>query len=1050
MIRHLWSRFVRDCFTSAHRRRSMLPVVGIERLEVRSLMSADTNVLFGPMAADVGIATVREAQLTGSQNTRELFPLTAIPQLHSNTGAAATLFLDFNGHFQDAWSTYRNVQSPVFSLDADRSTFSGWELATIHEILAQVAEDFTPFNLDVTTVEPPSFADRVAQRIVIGGATQDWWAGCGSGVSLPGSFSNSQANTAYVFSESFGLSLSIARGIAFVAAHEAGHAFGLEHQSQYGADGSYLCIRPPVDGVGGIMATGELTDRVTWSIGTTTSRTTIQDDVAVLAGSQNGFGFRADDHGNTQATATPLIAVGNRFAATGVISQANDVDAFSFTSNGGLATFNVLTARLDGNLQASVELRDASGSLLASATATKLAPAGLTAELPAGTYSVLVKSNGLYDSLGNYLLSGSVVSNSTAPLASVSNLQVNVGWGNRYQLQWDEVSGAAGYRVFQGPPNANSVPLATLPAGVTHFTRLVVIGQEPASPYRIEAFRGSQVSQSALVGPRLEFPQVTNNVRFNPESIGTDSVTLSWTPDPNAVAQRVVVTELVQELSFQYVSTVTVDAHQGRITLTGLKPGARYGVMVHGYNEGGGDPASYEVTLPSLNGPPATVISELTVRPGRQVDVAWQPVPNATGYRVYFEDAHGTHWAGRFDATQLRTTLNQLVLNGTYRVHVDAITPTGTSRATSDSFVVTPFRPTAPSAFTAVADSQRSVQLTWGDSDRETEYRVYRISGSTTIYQANLAAGTTQYRVTNLQPGQQYLFRVDAVNADGATSSSTISVTTPNLNPPTAPTQFTATAVSARSVQLTWGDSDRETEYRVYRISGSTTVYQANLAAGTTQYFVTNLQPSQQYSFRVDAVNADGVTSSSLVTVRTPEAPPSTPTGLRTTNVGQTFAALSWTDVTQETGYRVYQTTAGVEQLVATLAANTTQYTVNGLVKETTYRLRVAAFNAGGETSSALSVTTLAELPPPIRYFTAVAAGSSEVQLNWNDTTGETRYSVYQSTGTAGSTVIANLAANSTNFRVSGLLPRTTYRFFVLASNTGGNVSTSWVTVTTL
>ena len=201
MFTHLMRRWLQQlrrprCGGKPRRRRGALPVVGIERLEVRSVMSADTNVMFGPMAADVGLATPTEVQLSGSQNTRELFPLTAIPQLHSNPGAAAKLFLDFDGHFQEVWSTYRNIQSPAFSLDADRSTFSGWELAAIHEIWATVAEDFAPFNIDVTTVEPPSFADRVAQRIVIGGATQDWWAGCGSGVSLPGSFSYPAANTA--------------------------------------------------------------------------------------------------------------------------------------------------------------------------------------------------------------------------------------------------------------------------------------------------------------------------------------------------------------------------------------------------------------------------------------------------------------------------------------------------------------------------------------------------------------------------------------------------------------------------------------------------------------------------------------------------------------------------------------------------------------------------------------------------------------------------------------------------------------------------------------
>ena len=132
------------------------------------------------------------------------------------------------------------------------------------------------------------------------------------------------------------------------------------------------------------------------------------------------------------------------------------------------------------------------------------------------------------------------------------------------------------------------------------------------------------------------------------------------------------------------------------------------------------------------------------------------------------------------------------------------------------------------------------------------------------------------------------------------------------------------------------------------------------------------------------------------------------------------------------------------------LAANTTQYTVNGLVKETAYRFRVAAFNSVGETSSTLlSVTTLAELPPPIRNFTAVAAGSRDVQLTWSDTTGETRYSVYQAVGATGRSLIANLTANSTSFRVSGLSPRTTYRFQIVASNSGGNVQTGWMTVTT-
>ena len=42
----------------------------------------------------------------------------------------------------------------VFSLDSDLTTFSSTELATINTIWAQVAEDYAPFNIDVTTVMP--------------------------------------------------------------------------------------------------------------------------------------------------------------------------------------------------------------------------------------------------------------------------------------------------------------------------------------------------------------------------------------------------------------------------------------------------------------------------------------------------------------------------------------------------------------------------------------------------------------------------------------------------------------------------------------------------------------------------------------------------------------------------------------------------------------------------------------------------------------------------------------------------------------------------------
>jgi hypothetical protein len=105
-------------------------------------------------------------------------PLTSIPVLNSNPSATAAIYLDFNGHFEATWGSYSNVTTPVFDSDGDPTTFSDDELAYITDVWKIVAEDYAPFNINVTTVEPAvlapgvpgSAANGVALRLAIGGS----------------------------------------------------------------------------------------------------------------------------------------------------------------------------------------------------------------------------------------------------------------------------------------------------------------------------------------------------------------------------------------------------------------------------------------------------------------------------------------------------------------------------------------------------------------------------------------------------------------------------------------------------------------------------------------------------------------------------------------------------------------------------------------------------------------------------------------------------------------------------------------------------------------
>ena len=97
--------------------------------------------------------------------------MTSIPLLNSRPGAPVTVYLDFNGHSETdaSWNNGTTIVTPVFDADGDLTTFSDEELRRMEELWYRVSEDFAPFNLNVTTVEPTSINDFESLRVSIGG-----------------------------------------------------------------------------------------------------------------------------------------------------------------------------------------------------------------------------------------------------------------------------------------------------------------------------------------------------------------------------------------------------------------------------------------------------------------------------------------------------------------------------------------------------------------------------------------------------------------------------------------------------------------------------------------------------------------------------------------------------------------------------------------------------------------------------------------------------------------------------------------------------------------
>src|SRR5438552_15162569 len=110
------------------------------------------------------------------------------------------------------------------------------------------------------------------------------------------------------------------------------------------------------------MGVGYYREVSQWSKGEYANANNTEDDLAIMQ--YYGISYRADDHGNTIGTATPLT--GPDIMASGVIEKRGDVDMFSFQTGAGTNSFTVNTSPRGLNHDISLILIDCTGRLVAS------------------------------------------------------------------------------------------------------------------------------------------------------------------------------------------------------------------------------------------------------------------------------------------------------------------------------------------------------------------------------------------------------------------------------------------------------------------------------------------------------------------------------------------------------------------------------------------------------------------------------------------------------------------------------------------------------------
>jgi hypothetical protein len=403
------------------------------------------------------------------------FSAFSVPKLNSYPSAIATIFLDFDGHFvqNGLW----NGGNPI------NCAASGLTDPQIIEAFNRVAEDYRPFDLNITTDSTVFLAAPIDMRVrIIITTSSSWYATGYSGVAYSGSFSWGDDTPGFVFSDRLGPANT--KRVAETISHESGHTVSLAHQSKYGATCNLMETYSTGYGTGEtgwapIMGNSQATTKnfSNWNNGPTPDGCGFVEDNLYTIVTYNGFGYRADDYGETMNAAT-FAMPGNSFNVNGIITTDTDKDAFKFTLNANsnfhvvVSPFSVAANSAGANLDVAFELYNASATLIR--TYDPLTTLSVTVDtiLNAGTYYIKIlgtgNSNvGSYGSLGSYTISGSF---SGLPIHEVKLNGTTDK--NNHNLSWNIIADEPikTIEVQSSADGNNFSPLINVAAGSTKFS----------------------------------------------------------------------------------------------------------------------------------------------------------------------------------------------------------------------------------------------------------------------------------------------------------------------------------------------------------------------------------------------------------------------------------------------------------------------------------------------------------------------------------------------------------------------------------------------------
>ncbi|TWH59713.1 putative cell wall-binding protein [Desulfitobacterium sp. LBE] len=349
------------------------------------------------------------------------------------------------------------------------------------------------------------------------------------------------------------------------------------------------------------------------------------------------------------------------------------------------------------------------------------------------------------------------------------------------------------------------------------------------------------------------------------------------------------------------------------------------------------------------------LVTDLAAAPqsASQINLSWKQVNDANVYHVY----RSLSYNGAYE--KITTTVvpyyNDNYLSGgtTYYYKIQAV---GNSKAGDYSNVAYATTSAAsgdltqPSGVKATVVNGNQINLSWNTVNNALYYNVHRSTIIDGPYLNVASVATPYYSDNNLDLGSTYYYKIQALNNTYASPYSDIVQAQGSSGGTqlTAPTNVSATGLSATQVYLNWDAVHNATFYNVYRSTSLNGPDNLVASVNSPSHLDASLSSGITYFYKIQSGNAKGVGGFSTVVVVTTQQNTSnlgTPSNIKVTPLNSTQMNITWEPVPNATYYTVYRGTTlnGSYDIIGSV--NTLFFTDSNCTAKTTYYYKIQAGN---------------------------------------------------------------------------------------------------------